>query len=173
MATYNTTLALKLLTDAEKDRMVITFLNNPKRNAGVDWDKCILEANSTSVASFRRGIGNSLMKLKNAQDGDDAEELATANKAPKSTPAARKAKAHQGDGDDNGDAGEGVTLRKMLKSTPAKRKRKAHAGNGEEGKPVKKKTREKNVDANSGPSVAPSPPTPPKANREEPRLPIR
>ncbi|KAK6414734.1 hypothetical protein LTR95_017690 [Oleoguttula sp. CCFEE 5521] len=150
MTTYDSKIALNVLTEAEKDRMICIFLNNPERNTGVDWEKCITEAGSASISSFKKGLENSLKKLKNAQEGDDAEELATAKKTPKSTPAKRKAKTDTWNGDENGDdAAEGVTPRKTMKSTPAKRKGKSDAGDGEEGTPVKKK-RGKKVDANGG-----------------------
>ncbi|OQO04601.1 hypothetical protein B0A48_09523 [Cryoendolithus antarcticus] len=151
MTTYNSTLGLALLTDAEKDRMVIAFLNNPERNTGVDWDKCILEAKSASVASFKRGIDNSLKKLKAAQYSGETGEGATPRKTLKSTGTKRKGNADAGDGEEDGDgAGEGASPKKTPKATPTKRKGKADAGDGgEKGTPVKNK-RGKKVDANSG-----------------------
>lgn len=143
MTTYSYPIAKDLLTEVEKDRIVCTYLNSTEPNAArqnpspchgkvltatqVDWDKATADYGAASVSSYKKGMQNTIKKLKTAMDSGVQPDTAEA------TPAKKGGKKRKVDGE--GEVEE--TSKKKGRKSKAQKEAKAATAADAEGDDVK------------------------------------
>ncbi|KAL1584363.1 hypothetical protein WHR41_06371 [Cladosporium halotolerans] len=134
MSTFSYNIAKALLTEAEKERIICTYLNTTDPNANVDWDKAAAEYGSKSVQSYRKMMQNTAKKLKEAEANGVSATSASASASPAKEAAPVKGKGgrkRKGKGKQAGEGGEEVEETPKKKGRKGKGKKAADVEEGD------------------------------------------
>jgi hypothetical protein len=147
-STLSYTNTKSVLSEVEKERIICTYLNSTEPNAvslpvpllhspipsanhpKINWDKAASEYGAASVESYKKGLQNTIKKIRKSMDSGVGPEAAEASPAKKG--AGKKRKEKTVETDDEAEVEESP-LKKKKGGRKTKAQKAAAAGGEEDG----------------------------------------